>query len=66
MNGLAAWVLLRGDDTLSQRYEPGSLSSGINNSLRRFNGNSTELTFGFDPQAGRDYLRTLYGADCGR
>jgi hypothetical protein len=66
MNGLAAWVLLKGDDTLSQRYEPGSLSSGINSSLRRFNGNSTTLEFGFDPQAGRDYLRTLYGADCGR
>ena len=66
MNGLAAWVLFQGDDALSQRYESGSFSAGINASLRRFNGGSTSLQFGFNPQAGRDYLRLLYGADCGR
>jgi len=66
MNGLSAWVLLQGEDALSQIYEAGSLTAAINGSLRRFNGNSTTLQFGFDPQAGRDFLRTLYGASCGR
>lgn len=66
MNGLAAWVLLQGEDALSQRYEQGSLTAAINSSLRRFNGNSTTLQFGFNPQAGRDFLRTLYGPGCGQ
>jgi hypothetical protein len=64
MNGLAAWLILRGDDALSQSYPARSFASAINNSLRRFNGNSTELSFNFNPQAGRDYLRVIYGSEC--
>ena len=66
MNGLAAWVLLQGEDALSQQYERASFSASINASLRRFNGNSTRVEFSFDPQAGRDVLRNVYGSECGR
>jgi hypothetical protein len=64
MNGLAAWIILRGNDALSQSYPSRSFASAINNSLRRFNGNSTVLSFNFNPQAGRDYLRSIYGSEC--
>jgi hypothetical protein len=66
MNGLAAWVLLAGDDALAQSYPPRSLESAVNRSLRGFNSGQGQLVFDFNAQNGRTYLRTLYGADCGR
>jgi hypothetical protein len=66
MNGLASWVLLKGDDALDQRYDPGSLEAAINRSVRGFNDGKTSLDFDFNPQEGRKFLRALYGADCGK
>jgi hypothetical protein len=66
MNGLSSWVLLKGDDALSQIYEPRSFPSAVNRSLLNFNGGKTTLDFEFDVQSGREYISELYGPDCGR
>ena len=65
MNGLAAWVLLQGEDALSQTYPPGSLSDAVNRSVKDFNSRKPQLDFDFSPQQGRRFLRDLYGGDCG-
>jgi hypothetical protein len=64
MNGLASWLLLKGSDALSARYEPGSLDLAINRSLRGFNHGQTTLTLDFDLEAAREFLREVYGPDC--
>jgi hypothetical protein len=65
MNGLAAWLLLRGSGALGARYSPGSPEDEVNNSLRGYNGGKERLELNFSVEQGRDYLRTLYGAGCG-
>ncbi|HUP27357.1 MAG TPA: hypothetical protein VM409_02905 [Chloroflexia bacterium] len=65
MNGLAAWVLLKGDDALSQRYDTGTFEASVNRSLKGFNAGKTQLEFDFSFERGKQYLRGLYGADCG-
>jgi hypothetical protein len=65
MNGLAAWVVLQGDDALSQTYPPDSLSDAINRSVKGFNSRKPQLDFDFSPQQARRFLRDLYGSDCG-
>ncbi|MEO6456789.1 MAG: hypothetical protein ABIO92_00730 [Chloroflexia bacterium] len=65
MNGLAAWIVLNGDDALSQTYPSGSFEVSVNRSLRGFNAGKTQLEFDFNLQRGKQYLRGLYGADCG-
>jgi hypothetical protein len=64
-NGLAAWVLLKGSDALAGSYDPGTFEFDINNSLVGFNNDRTQLSFDLDLNASRDYLRELYGPDCG-
>jgi hypothetical protein len=66
MNGLSAWVLLKGSDALVGIYPPGSPEDEINSSLRGFNGGKPRLDLAFSPEDGRRFLRSLYGADCGR
>jgi hypothetical protein len=66
MNGLAAWVILQGDDALSQSYAPGSLSDAVNRSVKSFNSHKPQLDFDFSPQQGRSFLRDIYGGDCGQ
>jgi hypothetical protein len=65
LNGLASWLLLKGDDALSARYEPGSLELAINRSLRGFNNGQTTISLDFDLRAAREFLREVYGPDCG-
>jgi hypothetical protein len=65
MNGLAAWVLLQGEDALSQTYPPRSLSDAVNRSVKNFNARKPQLDFDFSPQQGRRFLLDLYGSDCG-
>jgi hypothetical protein len=65
MNGLAAWVLLKGTDALSRSYEPGSFDSSINGSLRRFNAGRDSLLFDFDVSAARSHIERIYGPGCG-
>jgi len=65
MNGLAAWIVLNGDDALSQTYPSGSFEASVNRSLRGFNAGKSQLDFDFNLQRGKQYLRGLYGADCG-
>lgn len=65
MNGLAAWIVLNGDDALSQTYPSGSFEASVNRSLRGFNAGKTQLEFDFNLQRGKQYLRGLYGEDCG-
>ncbi|MFL5734587.1 MAG: hypothetical protein ACJ78Q_15495 [Chloroflexia bacterium] len=65
MNGLAAWVLIEGDNALSQSYEPGSLSDAVNRSVKAFNSQKPQLDVDFSPQKGRQFLRDIYGSDCG-
>jgi hypothetical protein len=65
LNGLASWLLLNGDDALSARYDSGSLDQAINRSLRGFNNGQTTLSLDFDLEAGRNFLREVYGSDCG-
>jgi hypothetical protein len=65
MNGLAAWVLLKGDNALSGTYTPRSFESTVNNSLRSFNSGSDSLRFDFDVQGARNHVRRVYGASCG-
>jgi hypothetical protein len=65
MNGLAAWVIVKGDTALSDRYEPDTLDAAINRSLRNFNAGKEYLDFDFDVQEGRDFVLSLYGDDCG-
>ena len=65
MNGLASWVLLKGNNALDDAYDPGSLDSAINRSVRGFNSGKPQLDFNFSPQQGRQFLRTLYGSSCG-
>ena len=65
MNGLASWVLLQGPDALAQSYPTSSLDAAISRSVRDFNSKKDHLDFDFNPQQGRQFLRTLYGASCG-
>jgi len=65
MNGLAAWIVLNGDAALSQTYPSGSFEASVNRSLRGFNAGKTQLEFDFNLQRGKQYIRGLYGADCG-
>ena len=65
MNGLSAWVLLQGDGALKEKYEPGTLNDDVNRSLKGFNSQKDQLDFDFSPQNGRQFLRGLYGPDCG-
>jgi hypothetical protein len=65
MNGLAAWVLLSGPDTLSRSYEPDSFESSINNSLRSFNSGLDSLVFDFNVSNARSHIRRVYGSGCG-
>jgi hypothetical protein len=65
MNGLAAWVVLGGPGALTQSYARNSPEDRINRSLVAFNDGKTELSFDVDIQAGRDFVRELYGGDCG-
>lgn len=65
MNGLAAWIVLNGDDALSQSYPSGSFESAVNRSLKGFNSGKSQLEFDFNIQRGKQYVRSLYGADCG-
>ena len=64
MNGLAAWLVLRGEDALVPDPDMDSFEVALVRSLRLFNGNKTHLDFDFDPQQGRRYLRVLYGSEC--
>jgi hypothetical protein len=66
MNGLASWVVLQGPDALSKDYPSGSLDAAVNHSLVDFNGGSTDLTFDFDVQEARSFIRDLYGSSCGQ
>lgn len=63
-NGLAAWVLLNGEDALAADYRFGSFEADINNSLVGFNNDRLQLEFDLDLAASRDYLQELYGPDC--
>lgn len=65
MNGLASWMVLNGNDALTNYYPAGSLSSNVNESLRNFNNDQPELSFDFDLKSARKFLTTLYGSDCG-
>ncbi|HEX8228082.1 MAG TPA: hypothetical protein VF826_02085 [Chloroflexia bacterium] len=65
LNGLASWLVLKGDDALSARYESGSLENAINRSLRGFNNGQTTVTLDFDLGSARQFLREVYGSDCG-
>ncbi|HEX8219413.1 MAG TPA: hypothetical protein VF914_09385 [Chloroflexia bacterium] len=65
LNGLASWLVLKGDDALSARYDPGSLDLAINRSLRGFNHGQTTLSLDFDLEAARNFLQEVYGPDCG-
>ena len=65
MNGLAAWIVLNGDQALSETYPSGSFEASVNRSLRGFNAGKSQLEFDFNLQRGKQYLRGLYGADCG-
>lgn len=65
MNGLSAWVLLKGQDALDQSYDAGSLDAAVNRSVKGFNSRKPQLDFDFNPQEGRQFLRTLYGDSCG-
>ncbi len=65
MNGLAAWIVLNGDEALSQTYPSGSFEAAVNRSLKGFNAGKAQLEFDFNLQRGKQYLRGLYGADCG-
>jgi hypothetical protein len=64
MNGLAAWIVLGGTDALAQSYTPDSPEDHLNRSLLEFNDSKAQLSFDVDIQAGRDFLRSLYGPDC--
>lgn len=64
LNGLAAYVVIGGVDALQRTYDAGSNESRLNRSLVAFNDDKTSLDFDVDVQAGRDFLRDLYGADC--
>jgi hypothetical protein len=66
MNGLSAWVLFQGDHALTQTYAPGSLSDAVNRSVKSFNSSKPQLDFDFSPQQGRQFLRDIYGGDCGQ
>lgn len=66
MNGLAAWILLKGDDALTQRYESGTLNAAVSRSLRAFNSREATLVFDFDVEQGRAFIEDIYGPDCGR
>ena len=65
MNGLAAWVLLKGEDALARSYEPGTFDSVVNRSLRSFNSGRGNLVFDFNLGGGREHIRRAYGPDCG-
>jgi len=65
MNGLSAWIVLGGTDALEQNYTPGSQEDDLNRSLLAFNDDKPQLTFDVDIQAARNFLRDLYGPDCG-
>jgi hypothetical protein len=64
LNGLAAYLVIGGFDALQRTYESGSNEARLTNSLISFNDDRTSLDFDVDVQAGRDFLRNLYGADC--
>jgi len=64
-NGLAAWVLLKGGNALADNYSRGTFEYDINNSLLGFNNFNSQLGFDLDLDASREYLRQLYGPDCG-
>jgi hypothetical protein len=65
MNGLAAWIVLNGDEALSETYPSGSFEASVNRSLKGFNAGKAQLEFNFNLQRGKQYLRGLYGDDCG-
>ncbi|MEO8287396.1 MAG: hypothetical protein ABI670_13305 [Chloroflexota bacterium] len=65
-NGLAAWVVLKGEAALADRYKPNTFESNINRSLVGFNNGRTQLGFDIDLDASRAYLSELYGPSCGR
>ena len=65
MNGLAAWIVLNGDEALSETYPSGSFEASVNRSLKGFNAGKAQLEFDFNLQRGKQYLRGLYGDDCG-
>ena len=64
MNGLAAWIVLNGDEALSETYPSGSFEASVNRSLKGFNAGKAQLEFDFNLQRGKQYLRGLYGDDC--
>ena len=64
MNGLAAWLVLNGDEALSETYPSGSFEASVNRSLKGFNAGKAQLEFDFNLQRGKQYLRGLYGDDC--
>jgi hypothetical protein len=66
MNGLTAWVLLKGEDALSRAYPNKSFDYAINRSLKSFNNGKERIEFDFDVQAGRAHVRDVYGRGCGR
>ena len=64
LNGLAAYLVIGGVDALQRTFESGSNESRLIHSLIAFNDDKTSLDFDVDVQAGRSFLRDLYGADC--
>lgn len=64
LNGLASYVVIGGIEALQRTYDPGSDESRLNQSLIAFNDDKTYLDFDLDVEAGRSFLRDLYGADC--
>ena len=64
MNGLASYLVIGGLDALQRTFEAGSDESRLNRSLVSFNDGKTALEFDVDIEAGRQFLREIYGGDC--
>ena len=47
-------------------WRDGHLDAAVNRALGDFNGGSTDLTFDFDVQQARTFIRDLYGSSCGQ
>lgn len=66
MNGLTAWIVLKGQDALATTYPAQSFEFALNRSLKGFNSGKTNVEFDFNVAGGRAFLRNVYGASCGK
>ncbi|MDQ6695815.1 MAG: hypothetical protein M3014_15625 [Chloroflexota bacterium] len=66
MNGLAAWVLLKGKDALFDQIGKDTFERDLIQSLRGFNNDDPQIGLDFSVQNGSAFIHDLYGSSCGK